>query len=57
MAKQGAQDAGQTAKGRKLSDAGAKARLYHEVIEARPGRIIEVDLLRQLPRQALAQLR
>ena len=33
-----AQDAGQTAKGRKLSDAGAKARLYHEVIEARLGR-------------------
>ena len=39
-----AQDAGQTARGRKLSDAGAKARLYHEVIEARLGRIIEVDL-------------
>jgi len=30
--------------GRKLSDAGAKARLHHEVIEARLGRIIEVDL-------------
>jgi len=38
-----AQDAGQTAKGRKLSDAGAKARLHHEVIEARLSRIIEVD--------------
>lgn len=44
VAKLDAQDAGQTAKGRKLSDAGAKARLYHEVIEARLGRIIEVDL-------------
>ena len=43
-AKLDAQDAGQTSKGRKLSDAGAKARLYHEVIEARLGRIIEVDL-------------
>lgn len=39
-----AQDAGQSARGRKLSDAGAKARLYHEVIDARLGRIIEVDL-------------
>lgn len=39
-----AQDGGQTFKGRKLSDAGAKARLYHEVLEARLGRIIEVDL-------------
>ena len=44
VAKLDAQDAGQTAKCRKLSDAGAKARLYHEVIEARLGRIIEVDL-------------
>ena len=44
VAKLDAQDAGQTARGRKLSDAGAKARLYHEVIEARLGRIIEVDL-------------
>jgi transposase len=44
VAKLDAQDAGQTAKGRKLSDAGAKARLYHEVLEARLGRIIEVDL-------------
>jgi len=43
-AKLDAQDAGQTARGRKLSDAGAKARLYHEVIDARLGRIIEVDL-------------
>ena len=29
-------------KGRKLSEAGAKARLYREMIEARLGRIIEV---------------
>lgn len=43
-AKLDAQDAGQSARGRKLSDAGAKARLYHEVIDARLGRIIEVDL-------------
>jgi transposase len=39
-----AQDAGQLGKGRKLSDAGAKARLFHEVMDARLGRIIEVDL-------------
>jgi len=44
VAKLDAQDAGQTSRGRKLSDAGAKARLYHEVLEARLGRIIEVDL-------------
>lgn len=44
VAKLDAQDAGQSARGRKLSDAGAKARLYHEVIDARLGRIIEVDL-------------
>jgi len=44
VAKLDAQDAGQAARGRKLSDGGAKARLYHEVIEARLGRIIEVDL-------------
>ena len=39
-----AQDGGASFKGRKLSDAGAKARLYHEVLEARLGRIIKVDL-------------
>jgi hypothetical protein len=39
-----AQDAGQLGKGRKLSDAGTKARLFHEVMDARLGRIIEVDL-------------
>lgn len=39
-----AQDQGKAFKGRKLSDAGAKARLYHEVIEARLGHIVKVDL-------------
>ena len=39
-----AQDGGTSFKGRKLSDAGAKARLYHEVIEARLGHIVKVDL-------------
>ena len=43
-AKLDAQDEGKKSKGRKLSDAGARARLYHEVIEARLGRIIKVDL-------------
>jgi len=57
-----AQDDGKTGKGCKLSDAGAKARLYREVIEARLGRIIEVDLQSgQLTRQVneghLAQAR
>jgi len=44
VAKLDAQDEGKKSKGRKLSDAGARARLYHEVIEARLGRIIKVDL-------------
>ncbi len=44
VSKLDAQDDGKTGKGRKLSDAGAKARLYREVIEAQLGRIIEVDL-------------
>ena len=39
-----AQDDGKAFKGRKLSDAGAKARLYHEVLEARLGHIVKVDL-------------
>lgn len=39
-----AQDGGQAFKGRKLSDAGAKARLYHEVLDARLGNIVKVDL-------------
>ena len=38
------QDAGQTAKGRKLSDSGAKARLYHAVCDAHLARIVRVDL-------------
>jgi len=38
------QDAGVVAKGRKLSDSGAKARLYHEVCEAHLARIVKVDL-------------
>jgi transposase len=38
------QDQGKTAKGRKLSDSGAKARLYHAVSEAHLARIIKVDL-------------
>ena len=38
------QDGGQVARGRKLSDSGAKARLYHEVKEAHLAKIIKVDL-------------
>jgi len=38
------QDAGQVHRGRKLSDSGAKARLFHEVAEAHLSRIIRVDL-------------
>jgi transposase len=39
-----AQDAGQVHRGRKLSDSGAKARLFHEVSDAHLARIIRVDL-------------
>lgn len=39
-----AQDAGQVHRGRKLSDSGAKARLFHEVSDAHLARIIQVDL-------------
>jgi transposase len=39
-----AQDAGQAQRGRKLSDSGAKARLFHEVCEAHLANIIRVDL-------------
>jgi hypothetical protein len=42
------QDAGDTGRGRKLSDSGAKARLYHEVCEAHLARIIKVDLKTEL---------
>jgi transposase len=38
------QDAGEVRRGRKLSDSGAKARLYHEVCDAHLARIIKVDL-------------
>ena len=62
VAKLDAQDDGQKSKGRKLSDAGARARLYHEVIEARLGRIIKVDLKNEqlswdINEDALAQAR
>jgi len=39
-----AQDAGQSYKGRKLSDSGAKARFFHEVSEAHLARILKVAL-------------
>ena len=42
------QDAGQTKRGRKLSDSGAKARFFHEVCEARLANIIRVDLKAEL---------
>jgi len=43
-----AQDAGQTGRGRKLSDSGAKARFFHEVCDAHLSRIIRVDLKSEL---------
>jgi transposase len=42
------QDAGVAAKGRKLSDGGAKARLYHAVCEAHLAKIVKVDLKSEL---------
>ena len=42
------QDAGVAARGRKLSDSGAKARLYHAVCEAHLSRIVKVDLKSEL---------
>ena len=42
------QDAGQKAKGRKLSDSGANARLYHAVCEAHLAKIVKVDLKSEL---------
>ena len=62
LAKLDAQDDGKKSRGRKLSDAGARARLYHEVIEAGLGRIIKVDLKNEplswdLNEDALAQAR
>lgn len=43
-----AQDEGVKARGKKLSDSGAKARLYHAVKEARLGHIVRVDLKGEL---------
>ena len=42
------QDTGAKHRGRKLSDSGAKAWMYHEVKEARLGKIIKVDLKSEL---------
>ena len=42
------QDGGVAYRGRKLSDNGAKARLFHEVCEARLSRIVKVDLASEL---------
>ena len=44
VAKLDAQDEGKKHRGRKLSDSGAKARLYHDVCEAHLTKIIQVDL-------------
>ena len=54
------QDAGVKVRGRKLSDSGAKVRMYHEVCEAHLARIVKVDLKSELfistvDAQALAQ--
>lgn len=43
-----AQDAGVKARGKKLSDSGAKARLYHAVKDAHMANIIRVDLKNEL---------
>ena len=56
------QDAGKVARGRKLSDGGARARFYHEVCEAHLSRIVRVDLKSELftyhiDTQALAHAR
>lgn len=42
------QDGGKSARGRKLSDGGARARFYHEVCEAHLARIVRVDLKSEL---------
>ena len=42
------QDLGKAARGRKLSDGGARARFYHEVCEAHLSRIVRVDLKSEL---------
>jgi len=46
-------DTGKKARGRKLSDGGARARFYREVFEAHLSRIIKVDLKRELFRYAI----
>jgi transposase len=43
-----AQDTGQRARGRKLSDGGARAKFYHEVCQAHLTRIVRVDLQSEL---------
>ncbi|CAA9363197.1 Mobile element protein [uncultured Leptolyngbya sp.] len=43
-----AQDQGKVKRGRKLSDSGAKARFYHEVCEARLGKILRVNMPEEL---------
>ena len=43
-----AQDAGPKARGKKLSDSGAKARLYHAVKDARLAHIVRADLKNEL---------
>lgn len=43
-----AQDEGVKARGKKLSDSGAKARFYHAVKEARMGNIVRVDMKSEL---------
>jgi hypothetical protein len=48
-----AQDEGVKARGKKLSDSGAKARLYHAVKEARLAHILRVDLKSELFSYAL----
>lgn len=48
VGKLGEQDTGQSKRGRKLSDGGARARFYHEVCLAHLARIIKVDLKSEL---------
>ena len=48
MATLDAQDAGHKRRGRRLSDGGATARLYHAVCDARLSRILRVDLKSEL---------
>ena len=43
-----AQEGGKRYRGRKLSDAGARARFYHEALDSKLGRIIRVDLKSEL---------